>query len=214
MHLVFAPVRIDRPPPGEELNTGEETRPRLAASVMVVRDADADDGVEVLLVKRNPAASFMGGAWVFPGGSVQNGDGGPEGAARRELAEEAGITLGADHRLVPFSRWVTPVEVRTRFDTWFFVASAPRGAEAVCDGEECVDARWLNPTAALQAGRRDEMQLVFPTVKHLEQLADLRSVDHALAEARSRDVTPILPRVVDRDGAAHVLLPGEPGYGE
>lgn len=205
-------MRIDRPPPGEELNTGEETRPRTAASVIVLRDAAADDGLEVLLVKRNPAASFMGGAWVFPGGSVQNGDGGPEGAARRELAEEAGVTLRADHRLVPFSRWVTPAEVRTRFDTWFFMAAAPADAEAVCDGEECVDARWLHPTAALRAGRRDEMLLVFPTVKHLEQLADLRSVDHALAAARSRDVTPILPRVVDRDGTAHVLLPGEPGY--
>jgi 8-oxo-dGTP pyrophosphatase MutT (NUDIX family) len=205
-------MRIDRPPPGEELNTGEETKPRIAASVMVVRDGDADDGVEVLLVKRNPAASFMGGAWVFPGGSVQNGDGGPEGAARRELAEEAGLTLRPDHRLVPFSRWITPTEVKTRFDTWFFVAAAPPGAEARCDGEECVDLRWLHPSAALQAGRRDQMLLVFPTVKHLEQLADLRSVDHALAEARSRDVTPILPRVVDRDGAAHVVLPGEPGY--
>jgi 8-oxo-dGTP pyrophosphatase MutT (NUDIX family) len=209
---VFPPVRVDRPPPGEELNTGEETTPRVAASVIVLRDGDADDGVEVLLVKRNPAASFMGGAWVFPGGSVQNGDGGPEGAARRELAEEAGLTLRADHRLVPFSRWITPTQVKTRFDTWFFVAAAPPGAEAECDGEECVDVRWLHPSIALQAGRREEMLLVFPTVKHLEQLADLRSVDHALAEARSRDVTPILPRVVDRDGAAHVVLPGEPGY--
>lgn len=212
--LVFPPVRIDSPPPGEELNAAQATKPRVAASVIVVRDAAADDGVEVLLVKRNPVASFMGGAWVFPGGSVQNGDGGPEGAARRELAEEAGLTLRADHRLVPFSRWITPAEVKIRFDTWFFVAAAPRGAEAVCDGEECVEARWLHPSTALQAGRRDEMLLVFPTVKHLEQLADLRSVDHALAEARSRDVTPILPRVVDRDGAAHVVLPGEPGYAE
>lgn len=207
-------MRIDGPPPGEELNLGEETRPRVAASVIVARDAPSDDGIEVLLVQRNPAASFMGGAWVFPGGSVQNGDGGPEGAARRELGEEAGITLGAEHRLVPFSRWITPVEVKTRFDTWFFLASSPRGAEGACDGEECVDLRWLHPSAALRAGRSGEMLLVFPTVKHLEQLVGLRSVDHAIADARGREVTPILPRVVTRDGAAHVLLPGEPGYGD
>jgi 8-oxo-dGTP pyrophosphatase MutT (NUDIX family) len=207
-------VRIDRPPPGEELSTGEETKPRVAASVMVVREAEADNGVEVLLVKRNPAASFMGGAWVFPGGSVQNGDGGPEGAARRELDEEAGLKLGADQRLVPFSRWITPVEVKTRFDTWFYLAAEPRDGEAVCDGEECVEVRWIHPSTALRAGRRDEMLLVFPTVKHLERLADFRSVDHAFAEARGRDVMPILPRVVERDGAPHVVLPGEPGYGE
>ncbi len=184
----------------------------MAASAIVVRDAAAGHGIEVLLVKRNPEASFMGGAWVFPGGSVQASDRGPEGAARRELAEEAGLALGADHRLVPFSRWITPVEVRIRFDTWFFMAAAPPGAEPVCDGAECVELKWLPPSAALRAGRRGEMLLVFPTVKHLEQLADLRSVDHALAEARGREVTPVLPRVVDRDGAAHVVLPGEPGY--
>lgn len=205
-------MRIDRPPPGEELNTGDETKPRVAASVIVVRDDDSDDGIEVLLVKRNPEASFMGGAWVFPGGSVQNGDAGPEGAGRRELREEAGLAVGPDQRLVPFSRWITPTEVRTRFDTWFFLAAAPDGAEPECDGEECVDVRWLRPSTALQAGRREEMLLVFPTVKHLEQLADLRSVDHAFASARSREVVPILPRVITRDGGAHVVLPGEPGY--
>ena len=56
------------------------------------------------------------------------------------------------------------------------------------------------------------MLLVFPTIKHLEQLATLRSVEHALAVARDRELTPILPRVVTRDDEAHVVLPGEPGY--
>jgi 8-oxo-dGTP pyrophosphatase MutT (NUDIX family) len=54
--------------------------------------------LEVLLVKRNPAARFMGGAWVFPGGSVNPDEGDGElallSAAMRELTEEAGITLG------------------------------------------------------------------------------------------------------------------------
>ncbi len=54
--------------------------------------------------------------------------------------------------------------------------------------------------------------LVFPTIKHLEQLATFGSVAEALAEARERTVEPIEPRVVERDGQGHVLLPGEPGY--
>ncbi len=208
-------MRIDRPPPGEELNRGAETEPRVAASVIVLRDA-AHDGeratVEVLLVKRNPAASFMGGAWVFPGGSVHDDDGGPEGAALRELDEEASVALENAGELVPFSRWITPAEVKVRFDTWFFVAAAPADAEPRCDGRECVEVRWMRPAAALEAGERGEMLLVFPTIKHLEQLAELPSVAHALATARAREVTPILPRVLARDGAAHVVLPGEPGY--
>lgn len=205
-------MRIDRPPPGEELNTGEESVPRPAASVIVVRDAPAGEGIEVLLVQRNPKARFMGGVWVFPGGAIHDEDGGPEGAARRELAEEAGLTLAGGDPLTLFSRWITPAEVKIRFDTWFFLAAAPTGAEPACDGEECVGFRWLEPSAALQGNRSGELLLVFPTIKHLEQLARLRSVEHALAVARDREVSPVLPRVITRDGGAQVVLPGEPGY--
>jgi 8-oxo-dGTP pyrophosphatase MutT (NUDIX family) len=207
-------MRIDRPPPGEELNLGAETKPREAATVIVLRDASQrGSGIEVLLVKRNPEARFMGGAWVFPGGAVHAADGGdPARAGLRELDEEAAIELEGTAALVPFSRWITPAEVKVRFDTWFFLAAAPAGAEARCDGDECVEVRWMRPTDALAAGERGEMLLVFPTIKHLEQLTSLASVDQALDEARAREVAPILPRVVTRGGAAHVVLPGEPGY--
>ena len=203
-------ARIDRPPPGEELNTGDTTPARLAATAILLRDGDR--GLEVLLVQRNPEQRFMGGAWVFPGGAVHDEDGDPESAAIRELEEEAGVRIEDVGELVPFSRWITPVEVKIRFDTFFYVAAAPPGAEARVDGSECVDSRWIGPAEALTAGARGELMLVFPTIKHLEQLAELRSVEHALESARAREVTPILPKVVARDGEAHVLLPGEPGY--
>jgi 8-oxo-dGTP pyrophosphatase MutT (NUDIX family) len=207
-------MRIDRPPPGEELNRGAETKPREAASVIVLRDApERRTGIEVLLVKRNPEARFMGGVWVFPGGAVHATDGGdPARAGLRELQEEAAIELEGTGALVPFSRWITPAEVKVRFDTWFFVAAAPADAEARCDGGECVEARWMRPRDALAAGERGEMLLVFPTIKHLEQLADLPSVDQSLSDARAREVAPVLPRVVTSGGGAHVVLPGEPGY--
>jgi 8-oxo-dGTP pyrophosphatase MutT (NUDIX family) len=206
-------VDVDRPGPGEELNTGAVTVPRVAASVIVLRDADA--GPEVLLVQRNPDARFMGGAWVFPGGAVHDGDGEPAGTGVRELEEEAGLRIDDPATLVPWSRWITPAQVKIRFDTWFFVARAPEGAEATCDGEECVDARWLRPQDALDAGRSGDLLLVFPTVRHLEELAMLESVEHGLDIARQRRIQPIEPRVVlDQGGVAHVLLPGEDGYDE
>src|ERR1035437_8014255 len=53
-----------RPGPGEELNSGPETVPRLAATVILLRGGA--DAVEVLLVQRNPQSRFMAGAWVSP----------------------------------------------------------------------------------------------------------------------------------------------------
>jgi 8-oxo-dGTP pyrophosphatase MutT (NUDIX family) len=203
-------VRIERPPPGEELNEGPETPARQAASLILLREADG--GPEVLLVQRNPDTRFMGGAWVFPGGSVHGDDADHADAALRELEEEAGLTLRERSSLVPFSRWITPAQVKVRFDTMFFVAAAPDHAQPKPDGFECVDACWIRPADALAAGTRGELMLVFPTIKHLEQLAQFESVDEALATARARDVVAVQPRIVVNEGAAQVLLPGEPGF--
>jgi 8-oxo-dGTP pyrophosphatase MutT (NUDIX family) len=199
-----------RPASGEELNEGPETPPRVASSVIVLRDSP--DGPEVLLVQRNPDARFMGGAWVFPGGAVSDDESPPQ-AGVRELEEEAALTLasGTDD-LVAFSRWITPAEVKLRFDTFFYVVRAPDGVEARADGQECVDARWLRPADALAAHERGELLLVFPTIKHLEQLAETPSVAATIEAARAREVKPIQPRIVVTDGAANVLLPGDPGF--
>src|SRR3954452_10535439 len=84
-------MEVDRPGPGEELNTsGAATTPRQAASVIVLRGGG--DSLEVLLVRRTPKARFMGGVWVFPGGAVDEGEDERE-AAVRELVEEAAVTV-------------------------------------------------------------------------------------------------------------------------
>ena len=175
---------------------------------------DAAEGPEVLLVQRNPRQRFMGGAWVFPGGAVHVEDADHAAAAVRELREEAGVELPPDAPVVPWSRWITPAEVKIRFDTWFFAAAAPAGAEPKPDGGECVDARWLRPAQALEEHARDELMLVFPTIKHLEALRQFESVDEVLGHVRRLDVVPVQPKVVVRDGTAEVLMPGEPGYDE
>ncbi len=203
-----------QPAPGEEFNAGPVTEPRVAATVILLRDAG--DGLEVLLAQRNPKARFMGGAWVFPGGAVSPEDGEGEAAlraaGRRELAEEAGIVLGGPEDLVAFSRWITPAEVKIRYDTWFFLALMPADQQARIDGAEVVDARWFSPPAALAASRRNEIMLVFPTIKHLEQLSVFRSVDELLSHARSQTVAPVQPRVLGHGEMARIVLPGEPGY--
>jgi 8-oxo-dGTP pyrophosphatase MutT (NUDIX family) len=208
-------VEIDRPPPGEELNlTGEETVPRQAATVIVLRGGA--DALELLLVKRTPHARFMGGVWVFPGGAVDasegEGDAAHRVAAVRELEEEAGIVVADPGALVKFSRWITPAEVVVRFDTHFFLAPMPDGQDATIDGDEIVDEGWFTPEGALTAHRNGDIELVFPTIKHLEQLAGFASADAVLDFARRREVGPVQPRVVTEGETTRLLLPGEPGY--
>jgi 8-oxo-dGTP pyrophosphatase MutT (NUDIX family) len=204
----------ERPAPGEQLNTGPPSKPRQAATVILLRGGEQH--LELLLVRRTPKARFMGGVWVFPGGAVDaeegDGDEAHRAAAIRELSEEAAITLSDPAALVKFSRWITPAEVQIRFDTHFFLAPLPAGQEPSIDGEECVDLGWFTPAAALAAFRAEEISLVFPTIKHLEQLSDFDSVEDLLAYARGREVVPVQPKVVLAGEVARILLPGEPGY--
>jgi 8-oxo-dGTP pyrophosphatase MutT (NUDIX family) len=191
----------------------EGTPARPAASVIVLRGGA--DALEVLLVKRNPDARFMGGAWVFPGGAIGRGDGEGEPAQRaagvRELAEEAGLQADPD-ALVPFSRWITPDGVKIRFDTYFFLHRARDEEQPRVDGEEVVAWRWFAPQAALDAHRAGEILLVFPTIKHLEQLGAFGSVDALLEYARGQEVRPVKPKMIQSGETARILLPGEPGY--
>lgn len=201
---------MKRPTTEERLRrAGEPTTPRQSASLILVRDGER--GPELLLVRRNPQQRFMGGFWVFPGGAVDAGED-HRAAAVRELAEEAGVTDLEPEALVEYSRWITPELIEIRFDTRFFVARAPAGARPRIDGEECVDLRWITPLAALDAYGREELALVFPTLRHLEELSDFETVDALLAYAREREIVAVLPRVVLGADEPRVLLPGEPGY--
>src|SRR5664280_863885 len=95
----------ERPGPGEVYNPGPPVLPRQAATVILLRGGE--ESLEVLLVQRTPAARFMGGVWVFPGGAVDAGEGAGDEAHRaaaiRELEEEAGISLAETASLVKFS---------------------------------------------------------------------------------------------------------------
>ncbi len=198
--------------PGQQLNDGEATPARQAATVILLRGGG--ETLEVLLVKRTEKARFMGGVWVFPGGAVddEDGDRAHRAAAVRELSEEAGIVLVDPQALVEFSRWITPEEVATRFDTRFFLAELPDGQTPRVDGEECVEQGWFTPQGALDAFAREEIALVFPTIKHLEQLGAFSSVSELLSYAEGREVLPVQPKVWFDGEVARVLLPGEPGY--
>lgn len=196
------------------------SEPRPSASITLLRRGGAhkDRGLEILMVKRTAAARVMPGFWVFPGGAVDPEDGDPKSdharraCAVRELNEEAGIELSPDADLVPFTRWITPEWLPTRFDAYFFLALAPRHSPPVPDGEEITEAGWFEAGRVLEAHRAGEMMLAFPTIRQLEELAQFRTADEVLSEFRRRPRQPVMPVMVETDQGPKLTLPGEPGY--
>lgn len=112
-------IPADRLPPGFAQRVDDPpdppAEPRPAATAVVLRDAPA--GMEALLLQRHHASGFVPGAYVFPGGRVDEEDAqpplaeavrralGPEppeppaaywAAAVREIFEETGVLLAAD----------------------------------------------------------------------------------------------------------------------
>ena len=193
-----------------------EARP--AASVILLRRGGrhSDAGLEVLMVRRNENARVMPGFWVFPGGSLEPQDGDGESAYRacavRELQEETGVVLEDPDALIPYSRWITPLEVPARFDTRFYAAMMPGHQTPEPDGEEMVDAAWASPADVLARSESGEATLAFPTIKHLESLARFERAEEALEAAREHEVEPVQPRVVREGDEIRIVLPGEPGY--
>lgn len=184
---------------------------RQAATVVVLRPASA--APQILMVRRARGASFMADAFVFPGGRVDEADGagddGYRNAAVRELREEAAVRVAAA-ALVPLSRWITPSREPKRFDARFFVVAVPADTEARVDEAEVTELLWATAQELLLRGAQGHLTLPPPTLRTLEELAPLSSIDAVLAHARARyDARPIQPKLLE-DGL--ILLPWDPEF--
>lgn len=124
--------------------------PRPAATVMVVRDRRS--GLEVLMLRRNVEAAFVGGAHVFPGGAVDPTDDAPEVAAcctGRDDAE-ASVVLGLESGGLAY--WVAAV--RECFEEAGLLLAYDAGGSLLSLVEPDAAARFASHRAELNAGRR------------------------------------------------------------
>ena len=228
-----------------------------AATLIVVRER-AGGPPELLMVERAPDMAFAGGAWVFPGGRIDQADeefaktlGREDGAARvaaiREALEETavpialsstpdrevslelqrdllaegplqtlldrnGLSLEID-ALTPLARWVPRFHAKRKFDTLFFVARAPEGDWTPNVAErECTGAHWVSAAEALERDKAGELQLIFPTRRTLERLAQHSTFDEIVADARSHPIEPISPWLDEVDGERFITIPDGIGY--
>jgi 8-oxo-dGTP pyrophosphatase MutT (NUDIX family) len=194
---------------------------RFASTVVVVRPA-VEGGFEVLLVRRNDKVAFMAGAYVFPGGRVDDDDlaraGGDPAlafrlAAVRELTEEANVMVDPSTPIL-IAHWITPeIEIR-RFDTRFFLVRMPENQEARHDEGETTDLVWLSPSAAIDRCAGGQIMLPPPTWTTLKRMTRYRSVDELFAWARNLDQIPAVQPGFFKDdqGLSVLTLPGDPTF--
>ena len=124
------------------------------------------------------------------------------------------LRLAAD-RLAYLSHWITQAGRPRRYDTRFFIAAAPEHQRPMHDGSEAVGHDWMAPRDALERHARGEIQLLFPTIKTLETLAQFGHVADAMDYAQSpRPMPAMAPRSAVGRAGTKLLVPGDYAYAE
>jgi 8-oxo-dGTP pyrophosphatase MutT (NUDIX family) len=113
------------------------------------------------------------------------------------------------------SHWITPEQLPKRYSTRFFVAALPAGQSAMHCGGELTESCWSTARETLEAGRRGDAKLHFPTTKTLESVARHQSFDELLEWAASSvtwGITSMVPVIIERHGCEEIVLPGDKDY--
>jgi 8-oxo-dGTP pyrophosphatase MutT (NUDIX family) len=112
----------------------------------------------------------------------------------REVAVGNGMRLSGD-ALAYIAHWITPEPEPRRYDTRFFAARVPAGAECVVHEAEATDARWLAPAEAVARFHTGELKMLPPTVRTLARLAEFHSLGELWDALRDAPVPALLPRM-------------------
>ena len=200
------------------MTDGQTLAIKPAATVALIRGGES--GIETLLLRRNKALAFAGGAWVFPGGAVDpadldQGEGDLERAARiaacREAQEECGLLVQED-QLYQVSHWTTPEGEPRRFSTWLFVAALTDHSTVSIDDGEIHEARWLSLQEVFAQHHAGELPMLPPTYMTLQALEKFSTVDQALAAVRVATPVVVEPHGVALSDGFAALYPGDAGY--
>ena len=112
--------------------------------------------------------------------------------------------------LALFSHWITPPAFPRRYNAHFFVAQAPADQAAAADAHETHDGIWIAPQRALERFHAGDFRMVYPTVKHVERLAQFDDADSLMSFARSKPIYSIMP---DVPREREFSMPGELEFG-
>ena len=116
--------------------------------------------------------------------------------------------------LYRWSHWITPEQMKTRYDTRFFVARMPPGQACTPDERETHHGLWLTPQSALEQNLDETIALSPPTLTTLTQLTKFETFaalfeklpDQCWGEA-------LTPHVLTTSDGPVILEPWDPLYG-
>ena len=113
-----------------------------------------------------------------------------------DICAREDLRLAVDH-VHFYNRFVTPLGRPRRFDTRFFIASAPETQRGKHDEKETVDSTWITPQDALKRhadGEFDLMNVTRIQLEWLSQYANKQAVlDMATAKREFPVRRPVLP---------------------
>jgi 8-oxo-dGTP pyrophosphatase MutT (NUDIX family) len=128
-----------------------------------------------------------------------------------ELARTERLQLATDF-LAYFAHWITPEGLPKRFDTHFFLASAPVKQEAVYDELETSAGLWISPRKALERCEEGTFPLAFPTFHQLRDVSAYGNVEEALLATTTRYVPTHTPILVQKEDGLQAYLAEEPSF--
>lgn len=116
--------------------------------------------------------------------------------------------------LTPFTRWLPRGMRHDRiFDARFYLADLGTGAvEVAVDATENTRLFWTTASAALEAGDRGEISIIFPTRRNLERLAALPGYRAARQQAERIAVQIISPVITEDETGRWLTIPEDLGY--
>ncbi|MAO05606.1 NUDIX domain-containing protein [Citromicrobium bathyomarinum] len=116
--------------------------------------------------------------------------------------------------LVPFARWFPKNERLPRiFDTRFYIADLGTGAvDIAVDAQENTRLFWTSARDALAGADRGEIDVIFPTRRNLERLAQFDDFGQARDHAQTTPLPTIVPWIEERPEGRSLCIPEGCGY--
>jgi 8-oxo-dGTP pyrophosphatase MutT (NUDIX family) len=128
------------------------------------------------------------------------------------LAVSEGWTVALS-ALSRWSHWITPVLMKRRYDTRFFLASLPPGQRCNPDNREITHGIWISPQEALAGNISGQIPLSPPTIVTLQEISKFPTLEDLKQEAQARKwQAPNLPRLIPLEKGSVLIEPWDAQY--